>query len=298
MSSDAQTDTFKRSCQHWSEDGRAGMEAFYRLASIDYQLLAEALDWPRVFQELAERREPEIRLLDVACGSGQFPAALLKFAGLQTSQNLSVKYSLLDPSEFSIRTARQRLVVPFEPSEEHLCTIQQFEPNTSRYAVAWATHALYCVPQRELEKAVDQMLAALETTGLGFIAHASQKSHYVRFHDLYLQSLRSEHVEPFSTGEQLIEVLQAKVDVAELRYWSIDYEGRLDLDDRETAERYLQRCLFDDTLSLDEMLADKEMGEHLRSCIDSSSGMWRFSQRVWLIFFGELAKSIGDYRRR
>ena len=165
MNSDPQTDTFKRSCQHWSEDGRAGMEAFYRLASIDYQLLAEELDWGKVFQELAQRCEPEIRLLDVACGSGQFPAALLKYGGLQTSQNLSVKYSLLDPSEFSIRTARQRLVAPFEPSEEHLCTIQQFEPTASRYAVVWATHALYCVPQCELEVAVDQMLAALEHYG-------------------------------------------------------------------------------------------------------------------------------------
>ena len=298
MNRDAQTDTFARSCRHWSEDGRAGMEAFYRLASIDYQLLAEELDWGKVFQELARRCEPEIRLLDVACGSGQFPAALLKYGGLQMSQDFSVKYSLLDPSDFSIRTARQRLADPFEPSEEHLCTIQQFEPTASRYAVAWATHALYCVPQCELGVAVDQMLAALASTGLGFIAHASQQSHYVRFHDLYLQSLRSEHAKPYSTGEQIIEVLQAKVDPAALRCWSIDYEGQLDLDDRDTAERYLQRCLFDDTISLDAMLADERMGDHLRCCIDDSSGTWRFAQRVWLIFFGELAKSIGDYRRR
>ena len=211
--------------------------------------------------------------------------------------DLSVKYSLLDPSDFSIRTAHQKLIAPFEPAEEFCCTIQQLEP-THRYEIVWATHALYCVPECEVAVAIDKMLAALETTGLGFIAHASQQSHYVRFHELYLQSLGSEHAEPFSTGEQLIEVLQAKVDVAEPQCWSIDYEGRLDLDDRDTAERYLQRCLFDDNVSLDGMLADKRMGDHLRSCIDGSSGMWRFPQRVWLIFFGELAKSIGDYRRR
>ena len=184
MDSNPQTDTFERSCRHWSEDGRAGMEAFYRLASIDYRLLAEELDWGKVFQELAQRCGPEIRLLDVACGSGQFPDALLKHGGLKTLQNLSVTYSLLDPSEFSIRTARQRLAAPFESCEEHLCTIQQFEPTASRYAVLWATHALYCVPQCELEVAVDQMLAAVEPAGLGFIAHASQQSHYIRFQDL------------------------------------------------------------------------------------------------------------------
>jgi SAM-dependent methyltransferase len=274
------------------------MDAFYRLATIDYQLLAEQLDWGKVFHELNQRFGPEVRLLDVACGSGQFPAALLKYGGLETCQNLRVKYSLLDPSEFSIRTACQQLVAPFEPSEENLCTIQQFEPTGSRYAVVWATHALYCVPQRELELAVDRMLAALDTGGLGFIAHASQQSHYVRFHDLYLQNLRSDHAEPFSTGEQVIEVLQAKVDTAALRCWSIDYQGTLDLNDRETAERYLKRCLFDDTVSLDGMLADQQMGDYLRNCIDDTSGMWRFPQRTWLIFFGELAKSIGDHRRR
>ena len=298
MKSNPETDTFERSCQHWSEEGRAGMEAFYRLATIDYQLLAEQLDWGKVFQELGQRFGPEVRLLDVACGSGQFPAALLKYGGVETCQNLTVDYSLLDPSEFSICTARQRLAAPFSPSEEYRCTVQQFDPPASRYAVVWATHALYCVPQRELEVAVDQMLAALEPAGLGFIAHASQQSHYVRFHDLYLQSLRSDHTEPFSTAEQVIEALQAKVDKAALRCWSIDYEGTVDLEDRETAERYLQRCLFDDTISLDGMLADQRMGDYLRSCMDRRSGVWRFPQKAWLIFFGELSKSIGDCRRQ
>ena len=298
MKSDPKTETFERSCQHWSEEGRAGMEAFYRLATIDYQLLAEQLDWGKVFQETGQRFGPEVRLLDVACGSGQFPAALLKYGGVETCRNLTVEYSLLDPSEFSICTARQQLAAPFTPSEEYLCTVQQFDPPASRYAVVWATHALYCVPQCELEVAVDQMLAASEPAGLGFIAHASQQSHYVRFHDLYLQGLPSDHTEPFSTAEQVIEALQARVDKAALRCWSIDYEGTLDLEDRETAERYLQRCLFDDTISLDGMLADQRMGDYLRSCMDRRGGVWRFPQKTWLIFFGELAKSIDDCRRR
>ena len=39
------SDTFERSCEHWSEAGRAEMEAFYALATVDYRHLAEALDW-------------------------------------------------------------------------------------------------------------------------------------------------------------------------------------------------------------------------------------------------------------
>jgi len=272
------------------------MEAFYRLAAFDYQLLAEELDWQHVFLNLAQRCESDIRLLDVACGSGQFPAALLDYGGLQMTPKLSVKYSLLDPSDFSIRTARQKLIAPFEPSEEYCCTIQHLEP-THRHEIVWATHALYCVPECEIAMALDKMLAALVTTGLGFIAHASQQSHYVRFHDLYLQSFGKEQAPPYSTGEQIIESLKTKVDDESLQCWSIQYEGTLDLEDRETAERYLQRCLFDDSISLDEMLLDQYLGDYLRSCMDDRQKIWRFPQKVWLICFGELAKSIGDYRR-
>ncbi|MGY9063474.1 MAG: hypothetical protein ACKVG1_14470, partial [Rhodospirillales bacterium] len=68
-------DTFERSCDHWSEAGRREMEDFYALASVDYQHLAEAIDWKVWF----ETRQKEVglrslQLLDVACGSGKFPA--------------------------------------------------------------------------------------------------------------------------------------------------------------------------------------------------------------------------------
>lgn len=38
-------DTAQRSLDHWSEAGRAGMEAFYSLATEDYLQLAAGRDW-------------------------------------------------------------------------------------------------------------------------------------------------------------------------------------------------------------------------------------------------------------
>jgi SAM-dependent methyltransferase len=236
-------------------------------------------------------------LLDVACGSGQFPSALRTHGGLETCQDLKVEYSLLDPSAFSIRMARERLADPFEPAQEYLCTAQQLAAPAVKYPIVWATHALYCVPQTELRLALDRMLAALDPTGLGFIAHASRDSHYLRFHDLYLEHWCSHPTEPFCTGEQVIEALEATLDPAPFACWSIDYEGTLDVEDRATAERYLQRCVFDDTISLDSMLEDRQIGEYLRGCIDDTSGTWRFRQRVWLIFFADLAERMSDWRR-
>ena len=44
---DRDLNTFERSCDHWSDSGRKEMEGFYALASVDYQCLAEAIDWKR-----------------------------------------------------------------------------------------------------------------------------------------------------------------------------------------------------------------------------------------------------------
>jgi hypothetical protein len=74
----APCDTAQRSLEHWSEAGRAEMQAFYALATEGYRRLA-ARDWAADLR--ARATGGRVRLLDVACGSGKFPAALLA-AGL------------------------------------------------------------------------------------------------------------------------------------------------------------------------------------------------------------------------
>jgi hypothetical protein len=196
----------------------------------------------------------------------------------------------LDPSEFSIRTARQKLRSPFLPSNEFCCTAQQFRAPEEQYKLVWATHALYCVPTQELGLALANMWQSCDASGLGFVAQASRNSHYLQFHDLYVDTV-CPHLEKFCSGEQLLEVLQRTIG-SDAVTWTIDYEGRLPLEERETAELYLQRCLFDETLSLDEMLAHAELGSYLDGCIDRNNGLWRFPQQVCLAFFGGAATEI------
>jgi hypothetical protein len=47
-------------------------------------------------------------------------------------------------------------------------------------------------------------------------------------------------------------------------------------------ERYLQRCIFDDTVSLEEMLINPITGPYLETC--RKNGKWQFEQRVNMIF--------------
>ena len=66
--------TEQRSLAHWAEDGWAGMEAFYALAVEDYRRMVAARDWAADLRGHAV--EGRVRVLDVACGSGKFPAEL------------------------------------------------------------------------------------------------------------------------------------------------------------------------------------------------------------------------------
>ena len=261
-------DTAARSLEHWSEAGRREMEAFYALAVEDYRQLAGARDWGA---DLARQAvDGRVRLLDVACGSGKFPAALLE-AGLPAHPVVEV--DLLDPSAFSIAEARAVLAPPFVAAGEHETVLQDFAA-PARYDVAWATHALYAIPPAELDAAVAAMVAALRPGGFGVVAQACARSHYLAFYEAY----RADHpATPFTTAEEVVEALQGLgVDpaVRTLRY-------RTAVTDRAVVEGYLRRCAFDDSLTLDGMESRGALAGYLAGCRDADG--YTFTHQVELI---------------
>jgi SAM-dependent methyltransferase len=274
------SDTFERSCEHWSEAGRRGMEDFYALATVDYRHLAEARDW---VAWLADRRaragDRALRLLDVACGSGKFPAALLRHGGVSPGNTAAIDYALLDPSAFSIAEARGALAPPFVAGREYETTLQALDCPADAFDVAWATHALYALPPHELEAGLERLLSAVADAG--FIAHAHSESHYLRFYRAYLDDFHAGGGTPYITAEQIVAALQrlgARPEVQEIRY-----ENRAPAERRALVQGYLQRCAFDDSLDLDRMMAGASTGPYLESCRHGDE--WRFAQRVLLIFF-------------
>lgn len=270
--------TFERSCAHWSEAGRAGMEAFYALATEDYRHLAEAMDW-RAWLEARQALAGErpLRLLDVACGSGKFPTALRAHAGVAEARVPPVAYSLLDPSAFSLAEARGALEAPFVPDESFECTLQGLDPDAGVFDVVWATHALYAIPAAELDAAMARFLDAIGTGGVGAIAHAREDSHYVRFYRAFLDAFHEGRGEPYRTAEEIaaaLDRLGATVETREIAY------AQTCADDA-TVEGYLRRCAFDDTVSLERMRATEPVAAHLAACRDGDG--WRFAQRVALM---------------
>lgn len=271
------SDTYARSCDHWSESSRAEMDAFYTLATEDYRHLAEAHDWADWLadhQRVAGDRS--LRLLDVACGSGKFPTALRRHAGVENADIRPIAYDLLDPSAFSIAEARAALGLPFVPAAEFEIPLQDFTGPSDPYDIVWATHALYAVPLAELDVAMERFLGAIG--GTGFIANAVADSHYIRFYRAFLDSFHGGVGEAYRTGDEIAASLRrlgAKVILREIRYMQTS-------DDDVVVEGYLQRCAFDDTVSLDAMRATAPLAAYLEGC--RTGDRWRFEQRVALIF--------------
>ncbi len=268
------TDTSDRSLEHWSEAGRREMDAFYALARRDYELLAKRLDWGRL---LHGRRT----LLDVACGSGKFPEALLAYADLPPEP--AIDYALLDPSGFSIAEAKRALGPPFRAGAEHEVTLQALPPDAGPYDAVWAVHALYALPVAELPEGIERFLAAIAPGGFGFVAHAARSAHYLRFYDEFLADFRGGEGTPYTSSEAIVAALGQAGAGDRLEVLRIDYHGEAPLEDRPTVEGYLQRCAFDDTVPLEAMEAGERLGPYLAGCRDEARGVWRFAQQVDLI---------------
>lgn len=272
---DRDGDTAQRSLAHWSEAGRGGMEAFYELAVEDYRQLAAAVDWPAALRALAGP-DGRLRLLDVACGSGKFPTALLRAGLAERAADLRVEADLLDPSAFSLAEARSVLAPPFVGAADHQVGLQDFDPAYGPYDVAWATHALYALPPDQLAAGLARMAAALRPGGLGMVAQAAAASHYLAFYEAYRATV-DHPVTPFTTAEQVAGALRGlglEPAVRTLRY-------RTGSADRAVVEGFLRRCAFDDTLSLADMESRGALAGYLAGCRDDST--YTFTHQVQLI---------------
>ena len=265
-------DTAQRSLEHWSERGIGEMEAFYALATEDYRQLALAADWASL---LGERAHQGWSLLDIACGSGKFPTALMELPAIASLPGIA--YDLLDPSTFSVATARAALTPPFLPRNDLVMPLQELASNCGPYDVVWAIHALYALPPDELDIAMERFVSALAPGGLGVVAQATGRSHYLEFYDAFRAGIRE--AIPYTTAELVAASLRTAG--MEIREQVITYETGTS--DRGVAEGFLQRCAFDDTVSLEEMEAAPVLGEYLASC-RRPDGSYVFSHQVALLW--------------
>lgn len=276
------TSTFEKSCKHWSSQKKIEMEKFYTMAKIDYKLLSEFINWPLWFKNIVEcNKKNKIELLDVACGSGQFPSALIKYSSISKDFSNQINYSLLDPSSFSLFEAKKVLKPPFFIHESFETTLQDFEVEGKLYDVIWAIHALYAIPKEELKIALKKLLFCLK--GKGFIAHSTINSHYIRFYEIYNKGFKNSEVVPFTCASDIANALN-ELNV-EYNFQTLNYNNSAHVKEEYLVENFLQRCAFDDKYSLNEMRNNEIIGNYLKKLIKNDQ--WFFPQEVQLFFINK-----------
>jgi SAM-dependent methyltransferase len=278
-------DTAARSLAHWSDENRAEMDAFYALARRDYERLARGfVNHSAWLRRVADGRR-QITLLDVACGSGKFPEALHEFGGVGAlSDELQIDYDLLDPSRFSLLEAAQALRPPFVAAARHHTLVEELDAAVGPFDVVWATHALYSLTPAAVRAATARMLTALAPGGALLIAQGSREGHYLRFYRHFLDDLRDGHGTFYAASEDLADALRAGG--ADPHTVRLSYDHTTALENTVTVEGYLQRCAFDDSVSLQEMMTTPHLGAYLNDCRDESAGLWRFHQEVDVLLVG------------
>lgn len=265
------------------------MEAFYALAHLDYEVLAGALDWGALLGGLSDEHG-SLTLLDVACGSGKFPAALLRHADLSPLADRRIDYDLLDPSTFSLAEAAAVLRPPFVEGRRFATTLEELDPGAGPWDVAWATHALYALEPAKLDAAAARLLAARAPHGVAALAQGSRDGHYLRVYDAFLRGVRGGEGTPYVASEDLLAALRAQGAEPEVR--RLRYDHVVAASDTAVVEGYLQRCLFDDTLSLDELLAAPVLGDYLAGTRDAGAGVFRFHQEVDLVVLAPETRTV------
>lgn len=252
------------------------MEAFYALARLDYRLLCEAVDWAGLLRRRGDEPGGQLTLLDVACGSGKFPQALLTGAGLDPAA--TIDYDLLDPSAFSLQEAAAELAPPLRERSRFETTLEDLTPAAGPWNVVWATHALYALEPTKVPAAIERLRRAIAPGGVAFVAQGAADGHYLRVYDAFLEGARGGKGTPYVSSDDLIAELVAQGAVPDIR--RLSYDHVVPESDTAVLEGYLQRCLFDDALSLAEMLDTPVLGSYLASCHDRADGVYRFHQEV------------------
>ncbi|MDQ8047326.1 MAG: class I SAM-dependent methyltransferase, partial [Solirubrobacteraceae bacterium] len=202
---------------------------------------------------------------------------LVRSADLGTSLG-TIRYDLLDPSRFSLREASAQLRAPFAEADHFETTIEDLAPDAGPWDIVWATHALYALDPAKRSAAVARYVAATAPTGVSILAQGARDGHYLRVYDAFLEGVRGATGTPYVSSDDLIAELRAQGADPQVR--RLRYDHVIAADETAVLEGYLQRCLFDDTVSLAEMVEAPVLGAYLASQFDEAAGLYRFHQEV------------------
>jgi SAM-dependent methyltransferase len=251
--------------------GTLDVEQWFRVADVDYLALLRARP-PQAFVPSGSRH---VRLLDIGCGTGRFPA-LLRPALDATAR---ITYDAVDPSDHCLRLARDSLRRPYEAGQVWQCGAEELAgiAPSQPYDRIWAMHSLYFLPAPAMAGVLQQLRRLLAPQGRALVYIATRESFYGRAHKAYRQVF-STPLLPFLLAEDWTGACAASGGA-----WTqqtLHFEHTIAVDDTALLQSYLQKCVLDPSRSL----ADWLRHDDLRSLLEGAreGALYRFAQAVTL----------------
>jgi SAM-dependent methyltransferase len=250
----------------WDED------SWVKVIAVEYEQLTQRYPFSEKFQPLA--RKGELRLLDVGSGTGIFPSYLDKLL----PADLVFVADFLDISEASLRLAEKRFqnLAHFRAARAIHGRIEDIPSLLSdqRYEVIWAIHSFTTVDIGKMKDVLCFLAGRLAPLGYLFFYQLTKTSAYQDLHDFY----RSTHpngkdVRRFMEFEDSAEILEQIGMPFEIHEFVFDH--CVDATDTEILEKYLQKCVLDDSLDAVEFFSPL-----LPKYLDKKAGVYHFPQSV------------------
>lgn len=206
----------------------------------DYHLLLEAIEWKNLFPP----RSAPYCVLDVGCGTGQFPDLLSTYL----PESPLIYYDICDPSQYCLNSCQQALHAPLFPRKAWRTTLEHAEKTWTpgSYDVAWAIQSLHCLNHETLHDSLRRFISTIHPTrGAAGIFLGKRDSFLSQIHQLFFQQIPFSAPQPYVSAESVFTMLDQLGATTVIR--ELECVHTISIWEDRLLEQYLQQCVMDAT---------------------------------------------------